>query len=569
MTDISLAPSNSTSTTTNVSPTKDSLTTTAPSTPPPAPQTPTNQRNSNASVSSTPSMINTSLILSPTVAAIPHPWVPDSSQNYCYSCSTEFSPPSTAPNGDVLSRLLSGGSSRHHCRSCGFIFCDNCTSKKCLIHPSNIVIRGISLKGSMTVDDAQSRHEKQMACREPQRVCAKCFESLKGEQEELRCQYSNSQRFNSVTANQNWWNRTFGNSPIAFTLGHEIRKASQTLSNLLPLPKRSPSTILDSDFGSEEFGSQPFTQTPDLRKIMKESCNGASSNLRELDGVRIPARLLEKAKGIAVVTVARGGFWVGGEFGSGLVIARLADGSWSAPSAVGLIGFSVGALIGVSVSDHVFLLMSDKAVEMLGTSTGSINLGADVGVAIGPVGRSVEADVGVTDGGAAEPSAAPIYTYSLTKGLYAGVSFDGKVIATRHDVNEKFYGMAVDPEALLSGGVPQPPAAQPLYESLKRVSVYTKSEFGEAYEPKEEEEGAHGIAGVRLGAVGGVVEEKKLDGVGVGLGVVGGVVNEKNENDGGVQGLTQQEQEVGTGGMGGTGGGVPQKTKTFEGDWPF
>ncbi|GMH93592.1 hypothetical protein TrVE_jg6870 [Triparma verrucosa] len=493
-------------------------------------------------------MINTPLTLTPTVAAIPHPWVPDASQNYCYACSTEFSPPSTAPNGDFLSRLLSGGSLRHHCRSCGFIFCGNCTSRRSLISPSSIVIRGISLKGSMTVDDAQSRHEKQMAAREPQRVCEKCHENLKGEQEQLRKQYSNSQRFNSVTANQNWWNRTFGNSPVAFTLGHEVRKASQTLSNLLPLPKRSTSIYRDEDDSlNDSFTSQPFTQTPDLQKMLAESCANTSTNLRELDGVRIPARLLQKARGLAIITVGRLGFWLGGEFGSGLVISRLPDGSWSAPSAVGLVGFAVGALVGMQVSDHVFLLMNDKAVEMLGTSTGSINLGADVGICVGPVGRSLEADVGVTDGGLNEPSASPIYTYSLSKGLYAGISFDGKVIATRHDVNEKFYGMAVDAEDLLGGRVPQPPAAQPLYEALKRVSVYTKSEFGEGYMPGGEEE--KGEEGVSLG----VVEEKKTDS--------GGEKPKKNERGGEEKGREEQQE-------GGVEEGVP-KTKTFEGDWPF
>ena len=108
------------------------------------------------------------------------------------------------------------------------------------------------------------------------------------------------------------------------------------------------------------YHSLSSSQRPDFAKLMKETCTNTSSNLRELDGVRIPARLLEKAKGVAVVTVARGGVWVGGEVGTGLVIGRLRDGSWSAPSAIGLVGFSFGALIGLAVTDHVFLLMSDK-----------------------------------------------------------------------------------------------------------------------------------------------------------------------------------------------------------------
>jgi SH3 domain-containing YSC84-like protein 1 len=93
--------------------------------------------------------------------------------------------------------------------------------------------------------------------------------------------------------------------------------------------------------------------------------------------------------------------------------------------------------------------------------------GADVGVAVGPLGRSVEADLGASPG-----NLAPIYTYSLSKGLYAGVSLDGKVIVTRHRINEKFYGREVSGMEILQGVIPSPPAARPLYDALARCHVY-------------------------------------------------------------------------------------------------
>jgi hypothetical protein len=85
------------------------------------------------------------------------------------------------------------------------------------------------------------------------------------------------------------------------------------------------------------------------------------------------------------------------------------------------------------------------------------------------LGRTIEGDLGV-DG--KNNKIAPIYTYSMSKGLYAGVSLDGKVIVTRPDVNEKFYGMSISAEEILAGVVPTPPAAQPLYEALHRCHVY-------------------------------------------------------------------------------------------------
>jgi lipid-binding SYLF domain-containing protein len=231
------------------------------------------------------------------------------------------------------------------------------------------------------------------------------------------------------------------------------------------MPRRM-SYLEDSSMMSTTGGGDTCHQITD-------ACIGGqmSANLSNVDGVRIPARLINKARGIAVMTVIKGGFGLGVEFGTGLVVARLRhdERSWSAPSAIGLGGVSWGVLAGAQVSDHVFLLMTDRAVEMLANDKGSIQLGADLGVALGPLGRSVEGNIGVTG-----KSISPIYTYSLSKGLYAGLSLDGKIISTRHTVNEKFYGMdRINPRDLLTGKVPTPPAAQPLYDALKRCHVYS------------------------------------------------------------------------------------------------
>ena len=125
------------------------------------------------------------------------------------------------------------------------------------------------LVASILVRAPLLRQEKALQAREPQRVCNKCFESLVPIQAQLRAQFSNSQRFNNTESQQNWWNRNFGNSPVAFTLGHEVRKASVTLGNLLPEPKRvttgSYRDEVDDDLGYDDdlaFGSTstPFTQ---------------------------------------------------------------------------------------------------------------------------------------------------------------------------------------------------------------------------------------------------------------------------------------------------------------------
>lgn len=416
------------------------------------------------------------------VATLSSPWQFDELQATCAGCRGEFSP---------LNR-------RHHCRLCGKIFCNNCTHQRSLIPPSSIVLTpkgGKKAKPRSALEDSitfspdedpdrmltylsagenkellygKGLEERFKLAREPLRVCQPCYQQLAPLQADLRNSNSNAMRFNHIDPTDP---RRLFNSPLAFTLGHEIRKAAYTLNNLLPQPKRMGAVMpsLSSNYHRSNSFGMLDTRTSDLQQC-KETCSAVSPNLGDLDGVRIPARLLAQAMGIAVMTVVKAGFGLAGvEFGTGLVVARLDRNSnrWSAPSAIGTAGVSWGALVGAQVSDHVFLLMDYNAVEMLFNDKGSVQLGADVGVAIGPLGRALEADLGAAPG-----KVAPIYTYSMSKGLYAGVSLDGKVIGTRENVNEKFYGRRVSAREILAGAVPTPPAASPLYEALQRCHVY-------------------------------------------------------------------------------------------------
>mmetsp|Transcript_20328 Transcript_20328/g.22495 ORF Transcript_20328/g.22495 Transcript_20328/m.22495 type:complete len:615 (+) Transcript_20328:71-1915(+) len=417
------------------------------------------------------------------VATLSNPWEYDVEQRNCTYCKDEFDP---------FNR-------RHHCRLCGKIYCNKCSYLRALLPPSSIVLTPTKGGKKATPQQQQTQNnlmsfspdldpdrmltyldedkqllygkgleERFQLAREPLRVCTVCYEELQPLQEELRTANSNAMRFNHIDPTDP---KRFLNSPLAFTLGHEVRKAAYTLNNLLPLPKRI-GTIVDAPQGD----SNPFNNflTGDERDIQqcKNECAALSPSLSNLDGVQIPARLLEEAKGVAIMTVAKGGFGVAGvEFGTGLVVARLGDNQqWSAPCAIGVAGLSWGALIGAQVSDHVFLLMTDAAVELMFNNNGNLQLGADIGVAVGPVGRALEADFGAAPG-----AIAPIYTYSQSKGLYAGISLDGKVIFKRDRVNERFYGREVTGTQILTHEIASPPAARPLYDALQRCHVYVNN----------------------------------------------------------------------------------------------
>ena len=161
-----------------------------------------------------------------------------------------------------------------------------------------------------------------------------------------------------------------------------------------------------------------------------------------------------------MLTVLKAGFLGSGGFGSGLVVARLSDGSWSAPSAVGTLGGGFGGQIGFELTDFVFILNDASAVKTF-AQLGSITLGGNVSIAAGPVGRNAEAA-----GAASVKSLSGVFAYSKTKGLFAGVSLEGKIIVERRDANEKMYGRAMKAAEILRGGIPPPPQAEPLLRVL-------------------------------------------------------------------------------------------------------
>lgn len=119
-----------------------------------------------------------------------------------------------------------------------------------------------------------------------------------------------------------------------------------------------------------------------------------------------------------------------------------------------------GGQIGAELTDFVMILNSRAAVETF-SQLGSITLGGNISVAAGPIGRNAEAS-----GSASYKSVAAVFSYSKTRGLFAGVSLEGSVLIERRDVNTKFYGPGMTAKKLLLGAVPPPDQAEPLIRVL-------------------------------------------------------------------------------------------------------
>ncbi len=148
----------------------------------------------------------------------------------------------------------------------------------------------------------------------------------------------------------------------------------------------------------------------------------------------LPSRILERCHGIAVIPgVIKAAYGFGGQYGRGLIVIRNEDGTWSNPAFISLIGGSLGWQIGVQKADIVLVFKTGKSIDDI--SEGKVTLGADLSVAAGPVGRSAEASTDLD-------MEAEIYSYSRSKGLFAGVSIKGASIQIDKDANKAFYGDA-------------------------------------------------------------------------------------------------------------------------------
>src|SRR6267142_362514 len=153
---------------------------------------------------------------------------------------------------------------------------------------------------------------------------------------------------------------------------------------------------------------------------------------QEIPETAIPAAVMRDAKGLAILTVTKGGFIFSGRGGTGIVVARTEKG-WSGPSAIGTGGIGVGFQAGVQVSELVIVLNTPAAVDAF-SKEGNVTLGANMSVAAAPVGRDAEGSLAL---------GAAMYTYSRSQGLFAGVSLEGTVIGSRDETNAEYYGKSV------------------------------------------------------------------------------------------------------------------------------
>lgn len=169
------------------------------------------------------------------------------------------------------------------------------------------------------------------------------------------------------------------------------------------------------------------------------------------------------AKGIFIVPqLLKAAFFVGGEGGSGVLLVKDdKTGNWSDPAFYTMGAGSFGFQFGAQASEVVLLVMSQRGIESLLSST--FKLGGDISVAVGPVGAGIE-------GSTAMNFSADLLTFARAKGLFGGVSLEGAVIATRDEWNQAYYGKEVRPADILLKRAVKNSQAAGLKASLARAA---------------------------------------------------------------------------------------------------
>jgi len=325
--------------------------------------------------------------------------------------SAQWLPDDAAKNCMRCGEEFTAFTRRHHCRQCGQIFCHRCCNSKALLQPGS----GTAPEDRVAAHPVFGAGETDK--RKPQKVCGKCFELLLPMQPFLTATNSKAMLqpdFSEATMFE------WAGKPVSRSFKLEIKRAVHTLSSFL---------------------GTGYAHLPDDAWVRS---------------------LLETAHGIGLLSVYKVGFLGAVTGGGGLLLGRdVATGAWSAPCAVGAAGLSIGAQVGGELNEILLILNTREALSSLMGST-QVKLGLNLSVAMGPVGRQIEG-TGVAGG----KGSAACYAYAVSRGAFAGVALDGTVLFTRDRLNHNFYGHPASATQLLSGKIPPPRAAEPLYRALR------------------------------------------------------------------------------------------------------
>jgi lipid-binding SYLF domain-containing protein len=184
---------------------------------------------------------------------------------------------------------------------------------------------------------------------------------------------------------------------------------------------------------SGEFGSEP--------EQLVDSARGTFQSMMRDNQYPGLVDLASRAKAIIIVpNMLQAAFFFGGRGGDAVMLVRGDDGRWSPPAFYSIGGISWGLQAGGQSSELVLTVMTEKGLNSI--MHREVTLGANAGVAIGELGKGVNAQTGMG-------LKSDIYAFARSQGLFVGVSLEGSVIHPRETWNQQLYGDQVTPEAIM------------------------------------------------------------------------------------------------------------------------
>lgn len=187
--------------------------------------------------------------------------------------------------------------------------------------------------------------------------------------------------------------------------------------------------------------STSFAATREEKRVSDAS--DVLDQLARIPEKSIPPSLLSRAYGVAVIpNVVRAAFWIGASRGKGILVVRQDDDSWSNPAFITITSGSVGWQVGADSTDIILVFKTRKGVD--GIANGKLTLGANASVAAGPVGRNTSASTDIQ-------FKSEVYSYSRSRGLFAGVALEGAGVTMDRKANAAYYGStSMTPEAIFA-----------------------------------------------------------------------------------------------------------------------
>ncbi len=167
--------------------------------------------------------------------------------------------------------------------------------------------------------------------------------------------------------------------------------------------------------------------------------------------------LLHRARAVLIAPrIFKAGFFVGGEGGTALLLARGARG-WSDPAFYTVASASFGLQIGAQESEMIMFVMSDRALQAL--MRDKFKIGANAGIAVATLGSTVE-------GATTAHAGADIIVWASSSGAYAGLSLDGTLVQPQREADANYYGRPVTSSDIVVTRSVRSPAAHGLVREL-------------------------------------------------------------------------------------------------------